>query len=208
MTKIMIASGMSDGQIETAVEQLRAAMRKHRDEVQKDVAQQVLGADNLGMRMFIVFRELAETMSNIIVRHVKVDRTKTPQEVLNATVRKQYTTQGVVDAMPRGKEDEGEVVFFKPRPESYDRNGCISDDSLEKEFEFHGLKPCDPYKLSQVNADDSAFADEHPNATHWKDENGKWYYAAFHRWGDERYVLVYRDDGDWHGRWWFAGLRK
>ena len=53
MTQIMIASGMSDGQIETAVQQLRAAMRKHRDEVQKDVAQQALGVDNLGMRMFV-----------------------------------------------------------------------------------------------------------------------------------------------------------
>ncbi|MEK7579847.1 MAG: hypothetical protein AAB469_01490 [Patescibacteria group bacterium] len=47
---------MSDGQIETVVEQLRAAMRKHREEVQKDAAQQALGVDNLGMRMFVVFR--------------------------------------------------------------------------------------------------------------------------------------------------------
>ena len=208
MSQIMTASGMSDGQIETAVEQLRAAMRKHRDEVQKDAAQQVLGVDNLGMRMFVVFRELAEAISNQITRHVKVDRTLTPRQVLDATCRKQYITQSVVDAMPRGEEEEGDVVFFKPRPEAYDKNGLISDENLEKEFEFNGLKPCDPYKLSKVNADDPAFADDHRNATHWQDENGNWCYAAFSRWYDGRIVVVHRGDDGWVVYWWFAGLRK
>ena len=208
MTQIMIASGMTDGQIETAVEQFRAAMRKHRGEVQKDAAQQALGVDNFGMRMFVVFRELAEAMSNLIVRHMKADRMRIPQQVLDATGRRQYTTQSVVDTMPRGEEEEGDVVFFKPRPQAYNRNGWISDDNLEKEFEFHGLKPCDPYKLSKVNADDPAFADERPNATHWKDADGNWYYSAFDRWRRERHVRVYRLGHDWYVRWWFAGLRK
>ena len=110
--------------------------------------------------------------------------------------------------MPRGEEDEGKVVFFKPQPEVYDKNGLISDDNLEKEFEFHGLKPCDPYKLSQVNADDPAFADERPNATHWKDGNGNWCYAAFYRWYGGRHVNVDRSGDVWDDRWWFAGFRK
>lgn len=208
MTQIMIASGMSDGQIETAVEQFRAAMRKHRDEVQKEAVQQTLGMENLGMRMFAVFRELAEAVSNLVVRHVKVDRTKTPQQMLDATGRKQYTDADVVKSMPKGEGNEGDIFFFKPRPEAYDKNGLIRDDNLEKEFEFHGFKPCDPYKLAQVNADDPSFADERPNGTHWQDANGKWCHTAFGRWGGGRSVGVYRGGYVWYDSWWFAGLRK
>ncbi len=151
---------------------------------------------------------VVDTESNMIIRRVKADRTKSPQEALDATGRWQYTDAAVVAEMPKGESDEGEVYFFKPRPEAYDKNGLISDGSLEKEFEFHGLKPCDPCKLSKINADDPAFADERPNGTHWKDANGKWCFAAFDRWCGERRVNVYRDDDDWDDCWWFAGLRK
>ena len=59
-----------------------------------------------------------------------------------------------------------------------------------------------------MNADDSAFADDHPNFTHWKDSSGKWCYAAFYRWYDERRVDVHRNDSAWPGDWWVAGLRE
>ena len=210
MTKIMTPSetGITTGQIGKIQEVLGAALRK--SGFQSEPVQQVLETqgDSLAAELIAVVRKRVEAVSNVIVRHVKVDRSQMPQQVLNATGRKQYTTQSVVDAMPRGEEDEGDVVFFKPRPESYDKNGLISDDNLEKEFEFYGLKPCDPYKLSKVNTDDPAFADKHPNATHWKDENNNWCYTAFYRWYDERRVYVDRHDHDWYDHWWFAGLRK
>ena len=57
MAQTMIASEpMTDGQIDTAVAQLRAAMLKHRVEIPKDIAQRVLGLENLGMQMFVPFR--------------------------------------------------------------------------------------------------------------------------------------------------------
>lgn len=117
MAETMIAS-MSDGQIETAVEQLRAAMRKHRDEVEKDAAQQALGVDNLGMRMFSVFRGLAEAVSNMLVRQVTVNRSRTPEEAIKATGRRKYVNDAVVKTMPRGEGVDAAVYFFKPRPES------------------------------------------------------------------------------------------
>src|SRR3989344_5628783 len=130
MTQIMTATEMemTDGQIENAVGKLRDAMRKHRSGITSDVAQQVLGVENLGMVMFTPFRERAEVLSNLIVRKVKVNRLLTPQQALDATGRKQYTNRKVVDAMPRGEGDETEVVFFKPEPWEYTRPDLMSDD--------------------------------------------------------------------------------
>ncbi|MEK7061888.1 MAG: hypothetical protein AAB957_01365 [Patescibacteria group bacterium] len=104
--------------------------------------------------------------------------------------------------MPRGEGKEVEVVFFN-------LGRYISDADLDKEYELLGFKPADPYSLSAVNEEDQAFADTKPNATHWKDENGKLCYAAFDRWfGVERYVRVRRFGIGWRGHWWFAGVSK
>jgi hypothetical protein len=143
-----------------------------------------------------------------IVRRVKVNRDRTPQETLDATGRKQYTDSGVVQNMPRGEGKEAEVILFKPEPWEYTRPGFMSDDDLEKCFERRSLKPADPYSVAAVNEDDPAFADEKPHGTHWKDVNGNWCFAAFRRWNDGRRLDVGRFDSDWYGGWWFAGLRK
>jgi hypothetical protein len=206
MTQIMTAAEMTDGQIENAVNKLRDAMRKHRSEITSDVAQQVLGVENLGMMMFTPFRERAEAVSNLIVRTAKVNRSRSQQEAIEATGRAQYTDRRVVDAMPKGEGDEVEVVFFKL--DLSERNGFISDDDLEKEFELRGLKPADPVSVAAVNEADPAFADEKPHGTHWKDAKGNWCCATFFRWRDERRVHVHRNALAWHAYWWFAGVRK
>ena len=132
---------------------------------------------------------------------VKVDRTKSSQEALYATGRRQFIDTEVGAAMPKGETDEGEVFFFRP-------GRFVSDEELERENELRGLKPADPYSLAAVNEADPYFADEHPNCTHWKDARGNWFYAAFDRWLRERSVYVCRSDGVWHDSWWFAGSRK
>ena len=206
MTQIMTATEMADGQIENAVNKLRDAMRKHRSEITSDVAQQVLGVENLGMLMFTPFRERAEVVSNLIVRKATVNRSRSQQEAIEATGRAQYTDRNVVDAMPKGEGNEVEVVFFKP--DLSKRNSFISDDDLEKEFDLRGLKPADPISVAAVNEADPAFADEKPHGTHWKDAKGNWCFATFGRWFDEREVGVDRDDDAWDDGWWFAGVRK
>ncbi len=206
MTKIMTAATMTRGQIENAVNKLRDAMRKHRFEISSDVAQQVLGVENLGMMMFTPFRERALAVSNLIVHSVKVNRDRSQQEAIEATGRVQCTDREVVDSMPKGEGDEVEVVFFKP--DLSERNGYISEDDLEKEFDLCGLKPADPISVATVNEADPAFADEKPHGTHWKDANGNWCYATFNRWFDGRRVSVDHNDGGWDDNWWFAGVRK
>ncbi len=195
------------GQIGKIQEILGAALRK--SGLQSEPIQQVLEThgDWLTAELVAVVRKRVDAMSNMIVQRVKVDRTRTPQAMLDATGRKQYTNRKVVDAMPRGEGVETEVYFFKPRPEAY-QNGLISDDRLDAEYEFHGFKPADPYSLGAVNEADPAFADVHPNATHWKNADGKWCYTAFDRWSGGRDVDVDGHDYGWGDDWRFAGVRK
>ena len=208
MTKIMTPSAteMTDGQIDKAVGLYRAMLQKHRTELGSDPVQQVLGQPDFVGEMVGVLRRRVEVASNLIVRHVKVDRTLTQQAMLDATGRKQYTDRDVVDAMPKGERDEEDVYFFKP--DLSERGGYISDDDLEKEFDLRGLKPVGPYSLAAVNIDDPVFADERPNGTHWKNEAGKWCFATFDRWHGKRDVNVGRNGSVWLDRWWFAGVRK
>jgi len=209
MTSVVTPSTpITQGQIGKLQDLLSARLRK--SGLSSDPVQQVLETqgDVVADEMLTVIRKHVESVSSMIVRHVKVSRTCTPQEALDATGRKQYVDNGVVKAMPRGDKDEDDVHFFKPEQSAYDKNGWISDDNLEKQFDLRGLKPVDPYKLAQVNIDDPAFGDKYPNATHWKNAEGKWCFAAFDRWSGERGVSVYRGDGDWSGDWWFAGVCK
>ena len=167
--------------------------------------QQVLASQGstLADEFVALVRKRVEAMSSIIVRRVKVDRTRTPQAMLDATGRNKYVTDSVVKAMPKGDGDgdEVDVHFFK-----LDR--YVSDADLDKEYELRGLIPADPYSQGAVNEADPAFADDHSNGTHWKDAQGKWCCATFDRWSAERGVYVRRDDGGWDVGWWFAGLRK
>ena len=144
------------------------------------------------------------TASDMIVRRVTVDRSRNPQQVLDATNRKQYTDPSLMASMPGGDNgtEEVDVYFFQQL------NRWVSDSKLENEYELRNLKPADPYSLAAVNEADPAFADEHPNGTHWKDAEGYWCYAVFHRWDGERYVRVDRRVHVWFEFWWFAGLRK
>jgi len=202
MSKNMTPSKMTtDGQITKAVSNYRALLEKHTPEFPSEAVQTALGQLGLAEKMFAVFRQCVEAVSNLIVRHAVVNRGQNPSDVLKATGRNLYVNDEVVKVMPKGSGEEVDVVLFN-------LGRYVNDVDLEKEFELRGLVHADPYSLAKVNQDDPAFADEHPNGTHWKDAEGKWCFAAFRRWGDERRVYVYRHDDVWHDRWWFAGLRK
>lgn len=147
---------------------------------------------------------LLESRESEVVRTVKVDRTRTLQEAIAATARKQCVDDSVASAMPRGEGEEVEVVFF--HLDLSERGGYISGDDLNKEYELRGLKPVDPYTLAAVNEADPAFADTHPNATHWKGASGNWCYAVFGCWCSERNMRVDRCVGGWDDIYWFAGV--
>jgi hypothetical protein len=194
---------ISAGQIGRASDRFSERCRTNASSLPRDMVQAVLEdeGDQLAQEMFQTLRARVERRLNMIVRKVTVDRNRTPEEVLKATGRKQYVTDSVVSAMPKGEGDEVEVYFFK-------LGRFVSDADLDKEYELRGLKPADTYSQAAVNEADPAFGDEHPNATHWKDADGKWCFSTFYGWYDERFVNVGRSGSDWSDDWWFAGLRK
>ncbi len=200
-----VESGMTDGQIDDMADKLRAALRKHRSEIPSDIAQQVSGIPNLGMKMFEVVRELAEVMSDILVRLVEnIDRTRKPEQVIAETGRRQYVDSEVVAAMPRGQGETAKLVFFKPAKSAY-KNGILSCAALADEYKKRGLKP-DAEALADYNKKNPEFADQMPNGCQWKDAQGNYCFVSFDRWDDERGVHVRRHDRAWGDYWSFAGV--
>jgi hypothetical protein len=206
MTSVVTPSNdsITAGQIGKVQDLLAAALRK--SGLLSEPVQTVLETqgDQLAADMLVALRKRVEAISNLIVPHATVNRKRNPKDALKATGRNLYVTDDVVKAMPKGAGTEVDVVFFKLDL----GGGYISDDNLEKEYELRGLVPADPFSLAAVNEADPAFADDHPNGTHWKDSSGKWCFETFYRWGDERRVHVDRNDLGWDDDWWFAGLRK
>src|SRR3989344_207932 len=200
MTQIMTPSAtavITSGQIGKIQELLGAALRK--SGLPSGPTQDVLEiqGDSLAADLLAQVRKRVEAMSELIVRRVKVNRSRTPQETIKATGRNPYVDDTVVAAMPRGEGEEVDVYFFKVGHD-------ISDAELEKQYELRGLIPADPYSQAAVNEQDPSFADDDPNGTHWQDANGNWCFAAFVRWRGGRGVSVRRCDGAWGGRWWLA----
>ena len=196
----------TDRQIEKAAANYRAMLVKHASEFDAKAMQTALGQPGLTNQQFALFRKFVEAVAKMIIRVVAINRHREPMEAIKATGRNFYGDQAVVKAMPRGEGDEVKVTFFKPDPSN--RGGLISDADLEKEYEALGLKPADPISVAAVNEADPAFADEHPNGTHWQNAEGQWCYAAFDRWNGERDVRVILNGSEWRGFWWFAGVRK
>jgi hypothetical protein len=197
---------MTDGQIDKAVDAYRAMLRKHRSMLGLETVQSVLTQDAYLNEQVGVLRRRVEAASDIVWREAEVDRDRPPQKMLDATGRVQYTDRDVVETMPRSEGKKTRVGFFKL--DLSEQGGRISDDELQKEYDLRNMKP-DPYAQGQVNTDDSAFADEHSNAGHWQDANGKWCCIVFNRWGGgERRVRVRRHGSDWYGDWCFAGVSK
>ncbi|HEU0085616.1 MAG TPA: hypothetical protein VFQ59_01505 [Candidatus Paceibacterota bacterium] len=197
MEKTMTLSG----QIDKAVSLYRAMLEKHSKSFDSRAVQTALGQSGLVDDMFSIFRSRVEAVSNLIVRTIRVNRSLTPQQVLDATGREQHVNNSVIAGMPKGEGDEVEVVFFN-------LGRFISDNDLEKEYQIRGLEAADPYSLAAVNAVDPTFGDNHPSCTHWKNSDGRWCYSSFSRWGGRRGVGVFQSDIVWDDDWWFAGLRK
>lgn len=117
----------------------------------------------------------------------------------NIYTGKIYADDEVLTDAPHNNKTEGALHFFNV-------GKYISDDELEKEYETRGLVPADVFELaewSEKNKEEDRYF-----ATHWKDSKGKWCFAAFNLWDDERKVSVYRSDNEWCVSWWFAGVRK
>ncbi|TSC55183.1 MAG: hypothetical protein LiPW30_649 [Parcubacteria group bacterium LiPW_30] len=144
--------------------------------------------------MVAVFRKHVEAQNDIIVRRVRVDRTRTPMEAINATGRNKYLSDDTVASMPQGEGDEVDVYFIPTRR-------FVPAKEVPAFLAQYGLVS-DPRAQAAVNEADPAFADEHPNGTQW----GNNCCLAFSRWFSKRSVLCDRDDCVWHDGWFLSGV--
>lgn len=206
MAKLMSPS-ITNGQIGKLQDLLGAALRK--SGLPGNVVQQVIETDGepLVSGILSALRSRVEAHTGEIVQRVfSIDRARVPKQALIATGRRLYVDDAVIDTMPRGEGNEVELVFFKPDVSAY-KSGWLSCQTLEREYEKHGLAP-DPIALAKFAEENAAFFDDKPVCCQWRDANGNYCCAAFRRWFDERLAGVCRNDVVWNDSWSFAGVRK
>jgi len=144
--------------------------------------------------MVAVFRKHVEAQGDFIVRRIRVDRTRTPMEAINATGRNKYVNDDVVASMPQGEGDEVDVYFVPTKR-------FIPANEVSAFLAQYGLVP-DPRAQAAVNEDDPAFADKYPNGSQW----GNNCYLTFGRWFGGRDVGCGRNDNDWLDDWFLSGV--
>src|SRR3989344_698360 len=180
---------------------LTARCRKHEKKLPSDIVQDVLKKEGnkLAEERFNALRARVERNAKVIVRHFKVDRTKTPEQLLAALGRKEsHVDREVLATMPTDGPEEGDLFFFPLKC-----NTPVT--KIERVFEERGLIP-DYAAQMQVNADDPAFADERPNGMQWGNYN--YNCVSFGRWDDDRKVGVGRYCSYWDSCTLFAGRLK
>jgi len=134
-------------------------------------------------------------------REVKVDRTKTAVQVIDATGRvKECIDEEVLAEMPLEGRGEDTVEFFEI-------NHDFTPDGLDREYEARDLRP-DPAAVAQAMTDDPAFADERFVGVQWRNSHGHACYAIFDGLDGERYVTVRRGGSRLSRGCYFAGVRN
>ncbi len=137
-----------------------------------------------------------------ITKMVKnIDRNRTPEEATKATGRLECLNEEVVREMPMG-EGEEKQVFLIPF------NKSLTPDLLEQEVDQLDVELVDPNTQCALNEQDPALADNYPNATQWRDKNGKACCALFGRWDGGREIYVSQRNGKWGVQWFFVCVRK
>lgn len=169
--------------------------------------------DALVEELMAIIRKRVESVSNMFVRRVAVNRARTPEETLNATGRKIEIPDTVylenmrfLQRIPRGKEVEVDVHFF-----TVNHYSNFSSPELDKEYALRCLKPADPYSLAAAIEADPLFFDRQEVGTHWKMHLSSWGFMKFYSRDGVGYLKMDCLMGGslWSpNSCWFAGVRK
>ncbi|MBI4155749.1 MAG: hypothetical protein HY507_00775 [Candidatus Zambryskibacteria bacterium] len=116
MSKIIapITETITLGQIGRASDRFSERCRTNAVSLPRDTVQLVLEdeGDALAQEMFEALRTRVERRSEMVIRHVKMDRTKTPRQMIEALGRTEYITEAVLATMPTEGKDEDDIYFF------------------------------------------------------------------------------------------------
>lgn len=195
----MSPSTITAGQIGKIQELLSAGLRKselHSEPIQKIIETQ---GEALVAEFLSALRKRVDAIAKTICRTVRVDRSRTLVQAIDATGRyKWYIDEQVLAEPVSGKTDET-AEFFE-----LDYDPTV--DQLDQEYGARGLRP-DPLVAAQVVIDDPGFADERPLAVQWRDR-GRACFAIFSCVGSQRGVDVGRNAYRWNRYYRFVGVRK
>ncbi len=194
MTTHVRTKSITNGQIGQINDRLATKLRKS-GLLSEDVQKVLKMPGNATIdEMVAVFRKHVEALDDIIVRRVRVDRSRSPQEVIDATGRNKYFSSEAVATMPQGEGEEVDVYFIPIKR-------FIPANEVSAFLAQYGLVS-DPRAQAAANEADPAFADKYPNGSQWDN----YCYLAFGRWYGERNVGCYRHGSGWDDRWFLSGV--
>ena len=182
-------------QIGRLADKLTARLKKHSNQLPSNHFQEILSDDTLIDEMLASVRKRIEARTGMI-RTVKVNRTRSNLEALKATGMYLNIDHSVVNNAPQGKDEEVELVLFKPGHQK-------SCSDLDKEYDIRELNPADLQEISALNEADQSFAGTHVNGIYLKDKNGNCF-LVFFRFG----VIVLQDVNGCDASSWLVGVRK
>ncbi|MFA6588198.1 MAG: hypothetical protein WCT08_03955 [Patescibacteria group bacterium] len=146
--------------------------------------------------------ELMYIYTNMNVRRILVDRSRTPQQMIDATGLVKYTDKEVVESMPIGNGEITDVYLFS----DWYSGDSLYDEEVDSQYARRGLIACDPFSLAQVIIDDPSLVERHIG-THWKDGKDRWCRIEFDQWRRDECVFVNRTTDKWRYCW-LAGIPK
>lgn len=150
--------------------------------------------------MLAVFRKHVEAHTGLITRRVSVDPTRSNRHVFAATGRPHRIREETIEAMPRGKGGEIEVVLFKGKQGQEPKD-------IRDEYRLRRLRPVDPITLAILNEADPAFSKEYPNITQWHD-SFDYCFLLFCEGTAELVAVSRRTGNSTYDAWWWAGIRE
>ena len=192
---------------------------------------EILRGHEVGLRAQFrhVVREFAKITNGFTIPRMKVDRTRTPQEALNALkAMRQEIDPEVAVKMPGGNPQKETIVettnqqkisvdssfaetIMRPNTGEGDMfhffmaEGATDDEVTEK-LALRGLRPADAYELCKINEINGDLAYRYPNTTIWKID-GVWCFIAFYVHLGQPYVKVaIHADKHWRPGYWVVGV--
>lgn len=138
-----------------------------------------------------------------LTRRVWPNREVSPERLIAQVARSRvhYVSGESLVLMPRGPRfetaEEEEVTFLN-------FGHWISSVDVDKWLRNHCLRSADPWLTTQVNIDDTAFADRHPNCTQWFSRR-QWHFVGFRLHVMGRVTYLHHKIGH-AGEWWHAAV--
>lgn len=152
---------------------------------------------SLTKELAAVFQARVNEFNDVIVRRVKVDPARRPEQLVLAIGKKDCFNDH--SPMPVSEVGEVDVYFFRV-------TGANDKFKLERGLAYRGLK-AEPYAVAQVNIDDPEFATTHPNGTLWvRNPNSSSYPDWSHLKVTAESVEVSNSWQRWYGEWWIGGI--